>query len=147
MKESFSIKFYLNPAKVKGDKQQIYLRIIVDREKVEMATSLFVDPKVWNGEAGTTSKASAINDELSDNIDDLQNDNSGFVVLHNTAYNTSDAANFLWGQAMKILGFNESTAVGAAHYNNATNEDTPGIWDAEADQRALKAGFRYETKK
>jgi len=31
-----------------------------------MATSLFVDPKVWNSEAGRTSKASAINDELSE---------------------------------------------------------------------------------
>jgi hypothetical protein len=72
MKGSFSIKFYLNPARVKGDKQQIYLRVIVDREKVEMATSLFVDPKVWNSEAGRTSKASAINDELSDTENEIR---------------------------------------------------------------------------
>ena len=66
MKDSFSIKFYLNPAKLKSNKQQIYLRIIVAREKVEMATKLFVDPKLWSSEAGRTLKTSAINDELAE---------------------------------------------------------------------------------
>lgn len=78
--------------------------------------------------------------------DDLNNDQSGFIVLDGTAYNTSDAGNFLWGQAMKVLGFSETTSTLAAHYNNATNEDKPGILDSEGDQRAIKAGYNYSTK-
>lgn len=66
MKESFSIRFYLNPTKVRDTELQIYTRIIVEREKVEIATKLSVNPKLWNGEAGRMLKASAINDELSE---------------------------------------------------------------------------------
>lgn len=66
MKESFSIKFYLNPAKVRDGKQQIYTRIIVDREKVELATRLFVDPNQWDVDKGRTRRAASINDEITD---------------------------------------------------------------------------------
>lgn len=72
MKESFSIRFYLNPGKTRDKKLQIYTRIIVEREKVELATKLFVDPKLWSEEAGRTSKASAINDELAEIENDIR---------------------------------------------------------------------------
>jgi integrase/recombinase XerD len=66
MKDSFSIKFYLNPSKVKDGKHQIYTRVIVEREKIELATKLFVAPSQWNGESGKTKKATTINDEIAD---------------------------------------------------------------------------------
>jgi integrase/recombinase XerD len=66
MKESFSIKFYLFSPKNGKEKAQIYLRIIVDREKAEMATKLFIDPKQWNDEAGRANKLVSINDELAE---------------------------------------------------------------------------------
>jgi len=66
MKESFSIKFYLNQSKVKDDKQQIYVRIIVEREKVELATKLYVDPKQWNEQTGRTKRNISVNDEIAD---------------------------------------------------------------------------------
>ena len=66
MKESFSIKFYLNPAKVRDGKHQIYVRVIVEREKVEMVTKLFVDPKQWNEDNGRTKRSASVNDELSE---------------------------------------------------------------------------------
>jgi len=47
---------------------------------------------------------------------------------------------------MNVLGFNESTATSAAHYNNATNDDRPGLLDSEADQRAIKAGYNHKKK-
>jgi len=66
MKTSFSIRFYLNLAKTHDDKVQIYARIICDREKVEIATKLFVNPKQWNEEAGRANKVASINDELAE---------------------------------------------------------------------------------
>src|SRR5947209_7933385 len=66
MKESFSLKFYLNPFKRKGDKFQLYLRIIVDREKVELASKFFIDPKQWDEQSSKTKKAVSINDEIAE---------------------------------------------------------------------------------
>jgi integrase/recombinase XerD len=65
MRESFSVRFYLNPTKARSGKYQIYARIIVDREKAEVATGLFVKENDWfptEGKARTT----AINDEISE---------------------------------------------------------------------------------
>jgi hypothetical protein len=52
MKEPFSIRFYLNHAKSRDGKAQIYARIIVNREKVEVSTKLFVKSDLWNEDAG-----------------------------------------------------------------------------------------------
>ena len=66
MKESFSIKFYLSSPKANNDRAQIYVRIIVDREKAEMATKLLISSNQWNEEAGRAIKTASINDELAE---------------------------------------------------------------------------------
>ncbi|MBI1768827.1 MAG: site-specific integrase [Bacteroidetes bacterium] len=66
MKESFSLRFYLHSSKAKGGKFQLYARIIVDREKVELASHLFIDPKQWDEQSGRTKKSSSVNDEIAE---------------------------------------------------------------------------------
>lgn len=65
-------------------------------------------------------------------------DDGGFVVFgdQNTAYNKADGGNFLWGQAMKRMGFDLSTSQSGA-------QDNEGFKDTEGDQRAIKNGFNY----
>lgn len=66
MIESFSIKFFLKPAKVVGGKNQIYVRIIVNREKVEFSTKLSIKQSEWREDSGRAFKSNTINDELSE---------------------------------------------------------------------------------
>jgi hypothetical protein len=68
------------------------------------------------------------------------NEGHGNFILFessSTAYNAMDAGNYLWGQAMKRLGFDYSTARTASQ----TNEKYK---DSQADQRAIKSGFHHE---
>jgi integrase/recombinase XerD len=65
MRESFSVRFYLNPTKARSGKYQIYARIIVDREKAEVATGLFVKESDWFSTEGKA-RATAVNDEISE---------------------------------------------------------------------------------
>ncbi|WP_166923995.1 hypothetical protein [Flavobacterium poyangense] len=53
----------------------------------------------------------------------------------NTAYNHMDAGNFLWGNAMKKLGFTNEEAVDAA---KGYNKD-----DTDADIKAINAGLGF----
>ncbi len=71
---------------------------------------------------------------------------------NNKAYNTSDAGNYLWGGAMKNLGFRKGTAKTGAHINNALfGGKGTGIRDSKGDQRAISDGYDnikvYPTKK
>ncbi|WP_044233939.1 DUF6443 domain-containing protein [Haliscomenobacter hydrossis] len=64
------------------------------------------------------------------------------------AYNGMDYGNYLWGQAMRRLGFEENTVLGGAHFNNAAfgRSDTSFDWqllDAAADQRAIRSGYNH----
>ena len=64
----------------------------------------------------------------------------GFVIFgsQNIAYNLQDGGNWLWGQAMERLGFNYGTAEFGAEANE-------WFQDSDADQRAIKSGFFYNT--
>lgn len=66
MKESFSLKFYLSGKKASQGKFQIYARIIVNREKTEVATGLFVREAEWLPDGTKLTKITAINDELAE---------------------------------------------------------------------------------
>jgi RHS repeat-associated protein len=65
-------------------------------------------------------------------------DNGGFVVFGNQqiAYNPLDGGNFLWGQGMKRMGFDLSTAKFGADANEWF-QDTAG------DQRAITNGYNH----
>ncbi len=64
----------------------------------------------------------------------------GFFIFENNkvAYNIFDSGQFLWGQAMKRLGFSYAST----WFGSNMNEIFSGF-DSEADQQAIKAGFNY----
>lgn len=65
----------------------------------------------------------------------------GFFIFGNQrkAYNSMDGGNWLWGQGMKRMGFDYSTA----KFSSQANE-----WfkDSKGDQRAIRKGFHYTVK-
>ena len=66
-----------------------------------------------------------------------KNEGNGNFILYessNTSYNAMDAGQFLWGQAMKRLGFDYSSALAGSQINEK-------LGDSEADQRAIKSGY------
>ena|GEM_PF-3220824 len=65
----------------------------------------------------------------------------GFFIMgdQQKAYNAQDAGNWLWGNSMKRLGFDYSTA----EFSSQVNE---GFNDSEADQRAIRIGYHYNVK-
>ncbi len=68
------------------------------------------------------------------------NDSRGDFYLFessSTAYNAMDAGNYLWGHAMKRLGFSYSSAKTGSQTNEMGK-------DSDADQRAIKSGFFHE---
>ena len=62
--EKISFKFYLNELRGHDEKYPIYLRVIVNRLKAEMATEYLVDPKDWNDKKQRTKKSDGINEGL-----------------------------------------------------------------------------------
>ncbi|MEP5105975.1 MAG: RHS repeat-associated core domain-containing protein, partial [Ekhidna sp.] len=70
----------------------------------------------------------------------IQNDASGFFILNNQAYNTSDAGNFIWGRAMNRLGFGLRLTLFGANVHNALFDPNPGLLDSSADQKAIQNG-------
>ena len=75
-------------------------------------------------------------------------DETGFFAFEgdkNTmAYNSKDAGNFIWGNAMRHLGFNLGTGLVGAHADQIWNgEKGTGLFDNDFDQNAIKAGYNY----
>lgn len=66
MSSSFSIKFYLNRNKGKGEQFKIYGRLIHDRKKCEFATNYYIEETKWDDARGRAKRNQVINDELSD---------------------------------------------------------------------------------
>jgi hypothetical protein len=70
--------------------------------------------------------------------DPTKDNTGGFIVFGsmNKAYNLLDGGNFLWGQGMKQLGFNVSTAKFGADANEYFR-------DTKTDQQAIDDGYHY----
>jgi uncharacterized protein YlbG (UPF0298 family) len=66
MNSSFSIKFYLNKNKGKGEQFKIYGRLIHDRKKSEFATNYYIEEDKWDDARGRAKRNQVINDELSE---------------------------------------------------------------------------------
>lgn len=69
----------------------------------------------------------------------------GFMLMGSNlvAYNLNDAGQFIWGYAMKKLGFSYSSAkFGSQSFARGFESE----WDAEADQKAIREGFHYTTQ-
>ena len=69
-----------------------------------------------------------------------KNDNIGGFFLFgdkNFAYNSMDAGNWLYGQAMNRMGFGLALTREGAQYNEGWN-------DSNADQQAIRRGFQYK---
>jgi hypothetical protein len=64
MRNSLSIKFYLNKYRPQGAKLPIYLRITLDRQKAELATLHFIESKEWNEGIQRTKKNTQVNEYL-----------------------------------------------------------------------------------
>lgn len=62
MRNSISVRFYLNKYRMQGTKLPIYLRITLNRQKAELATPYTIEPKEWNGQR--TKKNNPINEYL-----------------------------------------------------------------------------------
>jgi len=66
----------------------------------------------------------------------------GFFILgdgNKIAYNAMDGGNWLWGQAMKVMGFDYSSA-------KLGSEGNEGFKDAKADQEAIRSGYHHEVQ-
>lgn len=66
MSSSFSIKFYLNKGKKKGEQLKIYGRLIIERKKSEFATNYYIEETKWDKAKGRAKRNQVINDELSE---------------------------------------------------------------------------------
>lgn len=64
MKESFSLKFVLVPLKENPEQGKIYVRIIVNRKKAEIATEHVLENQRWDAGAQRAIKNPALNEEL-----------------------------------------------------------------------------------
>jgi RHS repeat-associated protein len=79
-----------------------------------------------------------------------------FYIRENHAYNVGDIGNYLWGRGMAQLGISLGTASMGAHINNMFNgrrdhtplysfgpgtNGSPGLFDSQADQRAIHRGY------
>jgi RHS repeat-associated protein len=79
-----------------------------------------------------------------------------FYIRENHAYNVGDIGNYLWGRGMAQLGISLGTASMGAHVNNMFNgrrdhtplysfgpgtNGSPGLFDSQADQRAIHRGY------
>jgi RHS repeat-associated protein len=79
-----------------------------------------------------------------------------FYIRENHAYNVGDIGNYLWGRGMAQLGISLGTASIGAHVNNMVNgrrdqtplytfgpgtNGSPGLFDSQADQRAIHRGY------
>lgn len=64
IKGSFSIKFFIDPSKKKGDRFKIFARISYARLKAELYTQYLVEDKEWLPEQQRTKKNLQINSEL-----------------------------------------------------------------------------------
>ncbi|GAA0891228.1 site-specific integrase [Fulvivirga kasyanovii] len=64
MKESFSLKFVLIPLKENPEQGKIYIRIIVNRKKTEIATEHVLENSKWDASAQRGIKTPALNEEL-----------------------------------------------------------------------------------
>lgn len=78
MKEqNLSLRFYLNTLKAKAGKHPIYVRIVVNRKKVEIATDKALLPTEWNEAKQRAKKNQVVNDRLTE-IEKQIND-----IVHN----------------------------------------------------------------
>ncbi len=87
-------------------------------------------------------------------------DESHLYIVNSVGYNSADAGNYLWGYAMRTMGFTETAARSAAHINawysakESNGEGSQSSWgivrafenrswggDSAADQRAIKNGM------
>ncbi|NHN27407.1 hypothetical protein FIA58_017135 [Flavobacterium jejuense] len=63
-------------------------------------------------------------------------------------YNFADFSQFIWGAWMRVNNFSLAEAKAGAHFNNfistlLSTDRTGGIFDSNADQRAIQNGFNY----
>lgn len=65
MINTLSIRYYLNEYKGNGKKTPLYLRITLQRKKVEIATGYYLEPKEWDESLQRTKKNREINEDLS----------------------------------------------------------------------------------
>jgi len=74
---------------------------------------------------------------------------SFFIMPDGGAYNTPDAGNWLFGQAMMRLGFGMQEALTGAQFHHIKVEViqewtlSKGIFDAKEDQNSIRNGFNY----
>lgn len=84
-----------------------------------------------------------------------------FYIREKVAYNVGDTGNYLWGRGMAELGISLGTASIGAHVNNMVNgrrdqtafytfgsgtNGSPGLFDSQADQRAIHRGYANSPK-
>lgn len=72
MQGRLSIKIYAHPTKMKGNRSQLYCRLIYDRQKAEFATQYYVEAKDWHPENQRLKKDDTINSELAEMESDLR---------------------------------------------------------------------------
>ena len=66
MKKDVSIKIYPHPSRSKGDRHQLFIRLIYNRKKAEISTKHFVTLNEWDTDKERCKSNSLINSELAD---------------------------------------------------------------------------------
>jgi site-specific recombinase XerD len=86
--QALSILFWLNRQRSKNQMPAIYLRFSLDYKRVELATHLHVDPRLWNSEgqcvSGISEEAGEINSKLSIIKDKLHKHYNRLLALDET---------------------------------------------------------------
>ncbi len=64
MSKGLSIKIYAHPTRTKGDRSQLFVRMIYDRKKAEFATKYYASAKQWDPDKERYKKDAIMNTEL-----------------------------------------------------------------------------------
>lgn len=125
MSGSFSIKFYLNRKKEKGEQFKIYGRLIHDRKKCEFTTNYYIEENKWDEGRGSDKRNQVINDELSDLETQI---NRIRQILQSTHLDLpSQSINYMReniNKPLKLVVLAASTGYSTSHFSRIFSERT-----------------------
>lgn len=136
--QKFNVHFYLNKKKAKKDNVQLYIRIVVDLKRAEIATTHYIPTSAWNEKQRKVKPSYSKAIFLNAYIDKVINDINQIFIQEASQGNTITSKDI----KNKYLGIDEKptqkTILDALDYHNTRMEEKVKI-----GQTAKKTHTRY----
>src|SRR5690554_5015732 len=136
--QKFNVHFYLNKKKAKKDKVQLYIRIVIDQKRAEIATTHYIPISAWNQKTRKVKPSFAKATFLNAYIEKVINDINQIFIQEASQGNIVSSVDI----KNKYLGIDEKptqkTILDALDYHNTKMEDKVRI-----GQTAKKTYTRY----